>query len=451
MGDQNQAANNALAAISANLHPGNWDKSEDADENLQSFNVWLEKYRRWTNVCIRGINMDDSMKWDMLVATAGNDLHDIMKEAGIITERRNARNEQQHRPFQARVPAVPGPNPGDDNLHEEVPEQPEVPYLPAVTASVPTEWDTGIQLIRNTIKKYGNAISQRHTLMTAMPASNYDSWRVWGLRLKEQSKRCGWGAAYTWEVAALDALLYQCPDEAWKAKILRTPQWTFQEALDYGIQTATSKKQSQALSGGLKNDKREELPVDRVDDKAAPYVYDCKKCMQKHGIAACPAYNKNCSKCGTRGHTPNSAACNNPNGPPSQRGGGQQRGGGRNQKQGGGNYQGQRQNKSNQNQSQGNAGPPQSSTKTVFRREGNQWVKKKQTVNYVEEDVPPEEDSAEEYEYDCDRVLDVRHIGPSQAPTIVRITPVEDAEYRTKVPWTTDSGVRKTLHTCFNC
>ena len=68
----NNAANNALAAISANLHPGTWDKSEDADDNLRSFNKWLAKYQRWTNVCLRGVNMDDSMKWDMLVATAGN-------------------------------------------------------------------------------------------------------------------------------------------------------------------------------------------------------------------------------------------------------------------------------------------------------------------------------------------------------------------------------------------
>ena len=48
-------------------------------------------------------------------------------------------------------------------------------------------------MIRNTIKKYSNDITERHTLMAEMPASNYDSWRIWGLRLKEQSKRCRWG------------------------------------------------------------------------------------------------------------------------------------------------------------------------------------------------------------------------------------------------------------------
>ena len=51
------AVNQALAAISVNLHPGNWEKTECADENLRSFNQWFEKYRRWTNVCIRDVAM----------------------------------------------------------------------------------------------------------------------------------------------------------------------------------------------------------------------------------------------------------------------------------------------------------------------------------------------------------------------------------------------------------
>ena len=68
-------------------------------------------------------------------------------------------------------------------------------------------------------------------------------------------------------LAALDALLYQCPDPQWKLKILRNPTWTFQEALDYGISTLTSKKQVQALGASAGNcDQREELPVDRVAD-----------------------------------------------------------------------------------------------------------------------------------------------------------------------------------------
>ena len=217
MGDQ-AAANQALAAISVNLHPGNWEKTEHADENLRSFNQWFEKYRRWTNVCLRGVVMDDSIKWDMLVAAAGTDLHDIMQEAGIVTELRQRADAIQHRPYQPLVPAVPAVPAGENNQPPyqpevpEVPAVPEQPYVPAVTASTPTVWEVGLQMIRDTIIKYGNDITQRHTLMRKMPSTDYDSWRVWGLRLKEQSKRCKRGAAYTWEVAALDALLYQCTD-----------------------------------------------------------------------------------------------------------------------------------------------------------------------------------------------------------------------------------------------
>ena len=361
--------------------------------------------------------MDDSMKWDMLVAAAGNDLHDIMKEANIVTELREAQNSipfAAYVPEVPLVPMVPAGEGGDPPLQDEipaVPAVPEQPYVPPVTASTLTRWETGLQLIRNTIKKYGNDITQRHTLMTGMPASNHDSWRVWGLRLKEQSKQCKWGADYTWEVAALDALLYQCPDEAWKAKILRTPQWTFQEALDYGISTMTSKKKGQTLANNGKSDKTEELTVDRVEESNSKQdnTFNCKRCMTKHGFASCPLFGHICNKCGKKNHWSHSTACGKQGGPP-QRGGGQARG------RGGGRNQGKGQSKSYQDQKQ--AGPPQSSTKTVFRKEGAHWVKKKQTVNYVEETVPSDEDSEADWEYDCDRVLEVRKVGSAQAPSL---------------------------------
>ena len=168
----NQAANNALAAISANLHPGHWVKTEAAEENLRSFNEWFDSYQRWTNVCLRGVQMDDSMKWDMLVAAAGTDLHDIMKEAGIVTVLRNGANAipwAAYVPEQVHVPAGPGGEPPEIPHRPAVPEQ---PYVPEVIASTPTVWETGLQLIRNTIKKYANDIMQRNTLMTEMPASN---------------------------------------------------------------------------------------------------------------------------------------------------------------------------------------------------------------------------------------------------------------------------------------
>ena len=281
-------------------------------------------------------------------------------------------------------------------------------------------------MIRNTITKYSNDIDQRCTLMTGMPASNYDNFRTWGLRLKEQSKRCKWGEEYTWEVDALDTLLYQCPDDQWKTKILGNPRWKFQEFLDYGCRMASAKKQSQEVNMAQKATSRDNIAMDRVVET----IKDCNFCCGDHEKGKCPTWGKKGQTCGGKGHNPSSSLCKgkkkwNPGQgggqARSQRGGANARGGGR----------------STQKQS----GTPQSHYKTVFRREGNQWVKKKQTVSYLEEDADSEDS---EYEYEAKRI-DVNKLGPSQAPTIVKLTPTDDAKYPTKVPWTTDSGDIKTL------
>ena len=203
-----EAASNALAAISGHLHPGQWQKTKRAEENLRSFNKWYDSYKRWTNVCLQGIQMDDSMRWDMIIAAGGEDLHNFIKEANIVTEKQDGQRDIL---YAARQEAVL-PDANGAGGRPEVPEQPHVPEIPEIT---PTAFQAGLQMIRDTISKHLNPIMQRAILMTEMPPSDYDDWRTWGLALKEQSQRCEWGPKYTWEVAALDALLYQCPDEHW--------------------------------------------------------------------------------------------------------------------------------------------------------------------------------------------------------------------------------------------
>ena len=68
--------------------------------------------------------------------------------------------------------------------------------------------------------RYTNKIMARNNLFSKMPDSNFSDWRKWGQELLEQAKRCLWGE-YRAEEAALDALLYQCPDANWKVKILQ--------------------------------------------------------------------------------------------------------------------------------------------------------------------------------------------------------------------------------------
>ena len=75
------AAQNAMALIGANLHPGGWTKGESHKENLRTFNKWFKAYCRYTNVCLRSVNIDNTQKWDLFAATGGEDLCDAMDEA----------------------------------------------------------------------------------------------------------------------------------------------------------------------------------------------------------------------------------------------------------------------------------------------------------------------------------------------------------------------------------
>ena len=174
--------------------------------------------------------------------------------------------------------------------------------MPGIPLVLPSEFQAGLKLIRDTISKHSNPIIQRAILMTEMPPSNYDDWRTWGLALKEQSQRCKWGPNYTWEVAALDALLYQCPDDHWRKKIL-AGKWDFQTALDYGIRKLAAKRTGQALGSNGSQIKKEEEPVNKVGQQAAKSTQSfCKLCVGKHAEDDCPAKNLACPACTKKGH-----------------------------------------------------------------------------------------------------------------------------------------------------
>ena len=74
--------------------------------------------------------MDDSMKWDMMVAAGGKDLHNVMKEAGIQMEKVA---EQREIPYRARQePVLAGPNGNDPAPRPDQPEQPHMPGRPTI-------------------------------------------------------------------------------------------------------------------------------------------------------------------------------------------------------------------------------------------------------------------------------------------------------------------------------
>ena len=88
-------------------------------------------------------------KWDLLIATGGNDLEDlILHQAKIETRQITAILAAQD--------------------------------VAAVAAVNPTPWEDGLELCRNAISRYTNQIVARNNLFSKMPASNYFDWRKWG-------------------------------------------------------------------------------------------------------------------------------------------------------------------------------------------------------------------------------------------------------------------------------
>ena len=73
--------------------------------------------------------------------------------------------------------------------------------------------------------------------------------------------------------------------------------------------------------------------------------------------------------------------------------------------------------------------------------------KRTATLNYIEEDFPDDgvDYSKEDFEFNMGRIEGLNKLGSQADPTFVRVTPTQDAQFRTRVPWTTDSGVRKSL------
>ena len=71
----------------------------------------------------------------------------------------------------------------------------------------------------------------------------------------------------------------------------------------------------------------------------------------------------------------------------------------------------------------------------------------KRTVRYVEEQEEEDDDNVVEEDFDIDfaRVVTVGHMGAKEDKVSVGLTPTNNATYRTKVPWTPDSGAPKTL------
>ena len=171
-------------------------------------------------------------------------------------------------------------------------------------AKTPTNWEEGIAAIKAAIGKYSNEVMARYKLMFQMPASDYADWRKWSQELLEQAKRCKW-EEYLAEQAALDALLYQCPNQQWKDKIMEGTL-NFQEVINWGMTKLKAKQEGKKIGGKPEQDSPV-LPVDKVSTETK--TFECKKCFEKHAPRECPAFGYQCSKCHRPNHLANSKEC----------------------------------------------------------------------------------------------------------------------------------------------
>ena len=121
----------------------------------------------------------------------------------------------------------------------------------------------------------------------------------------EQAKRCKC-ENYTCEKAALDALLYQCPNQLWKEKIMEGTM-NFQECVDWCMTKLTAKVEGKAIGDKSVKPDSPTLLVDKLNTEKKHV--DCKKCFEKHKIRNCPAWGYKCSKCHMVNHLANSREC----------------------------------------------------------------------------------------------------------------------------------------------
>ena len=101
-----------MAAIAANLAPGEWTKTTAAEENGTSFSKWITKYERWESIACGALNHTIEQRWNLLLATGGSDLEDILLHQAKVQTKNIPRIDpvegRQEIPFMAAAEGQPG-------------------------------------------------------------------------------------------------------------------------------------------------------------------------------------------------------------------------------------------------------------------------------------------------------------------------------------------------------
>ena len=232
----------ALAAIAANLSPGPWVKTTSAEENGTSFGKWINQYERWESIACGGLNHSPSQRWNLLLATGGSDLEDILLHQAKVQIKTLPRIDPVE--GQEEIPLIPANAQGEGGQEFQA----AIPRVIGRLEVPTTPWEQGIQMIKDTISKYSNQVCARNKLWHNMPAGDYSDWRNWAQELLLQAERCVW-EGYGAEQAALDAMTYQCPNQQWKDRLMEG-HITFDEAINYGMTKLTAKQEGKLWERG---------------------------------------------------------------------------------------------------------------------------------------------------------------------------------------------------------
>ena len=171
----------ALATIAANLSPGEWVKTNSAEENGVSFDKWIRKYERWESIACGGLGHTPAQRWNLLLATGGSDLEDIILHQAKVCVKHVPRIDPVQP--QEEIPHIPADAQGNNGQEFRAAVERVIGRLEVN----PTDWEVGIQMIKDSISKYSNDVVCRKKLMFDMPAGNFSDWRKWGQELLLQA------------------------------------------------------------------------------------------------------------------------------------------------------------------------------------------------------------------------------------------------------------------------
>ena len=72
-----------VTTLASQLIPGKWTADPASpEENLRTFNEWVEEYERWIDLC--DMQLSEKQMWALMISTGKEDMKDlVLKQANV--------------------------------------------------------------------------------------------------------------------------------------------------------------------------------------------------------------------------------------------------------------------------------------------------------------------------------------------------------------------------------